>query len=343
MRMKTTGLLNDLRRDRRVDLLRRTVQSLFGLFCLYAGFRFYLYYLWASGHSDTYVPRPPSVEAFLPIGALVNLKRLVLTGQFDPIHPAGLTIFIAALVIGLLLRKGFCGWICPVGFASNLAESAGRKAGILVRLPAWLDYPLLSLKYLLLFFFGYLILLKMDLAAIEDFNRSTYNLVVDAKMLYFFLAPSTLSLGVMLFLVAVSFVVRNFWCRYLCPYGALLGLLAFCSPLAVRRKAQNCIDCGRCDRVCPGSIRVSHKETVRTPECIGCGECVSTCPARDCLALGSPVRRRVPLLLLPVAVLAVFFTFYAWAVLTGHWHSALPPELMRQIYSSIDLQQLAHP
>ena len=90
-------------------------------------------YLWASSQSDIYVPRPPSVEAFLPISALVNLKRLVLTGQFDTIHPAGLTIFMAALVIGLLLRKGFCGWICPVGFASNLAEAFSRRFKLLAQ------------------------------------------------------------------------------------------------------------------------------------------------------------------------------------------------------------------
>jgi len=340
---RTISLFDSLKRDKRINVLRRTVQAGFALFCLYAGYRFYLFYLWASGRSDIYVPRPPSVEAFLPISALVNLKRLVMTGSFDDIHPAGLTIFMAALLIGLLLRKGFCGWICPVGFASNLAESACRKLKLLQKSPAWLDYPLLSLKYLLLFFFSYLILLQMDLASIEAFNKSTYNLVVDAKMMFFFLAPSTLSLWVLIFLVVISFFLRNFWCRYLCPYGALLGLLAIGSPLKIRRKEENCIDCKKCDRICPGSIRVSAKKNVRSPECIGCGECVSACPAKDCLSLTAPGPRKLPLVILPAAVLAVFFLFYGWAVVTGHWHSEISPETMREVYSTIDLQELAHP
>lgn len=340
---KATSFFRSLLRDKRIHLLRRTVQGAFALFCLYTGYRFYQFYLWASSQSTTYVARPPSVEAFLPIGALVNLKRLILTGKYDIVHPAGLTIFVAFLCIGLLLRKGFCGWICPVGFASNLAESIGRKFSIIFRPPAWLDYPLLSLKYILLFFFCYLILLKMDLASIESFNQSTYNMVVDAKMLFFFLKPSDLSLWILLFLVTASFFSRNFWCRYFCPYGALLGILAFFSPLQVRRKEENCIDCKKCDQTCPGAIRVSQKATVRSPECVGCGECVSTCPAKDCLTLSAPGRRRIRLLALPALILGIFFLFYLWAILSGHWHSEISPETMKQIYSSIKLNELAHP
>ena len=340
--MSSQSLIADLRRDRRIHVLRRTVQAGFALFCLYGGLRFYQFYLWAAGKSETYVPRPPSVEAFLPIGALVNLKRLLLTGQFDSIHPAGLTIFLAALLIALTLRKGFCGWICPVGFASNLAASAGRTMKLLLTPPVWLDWLLLAPKYVLLLFFSYLILLQMDLAAIEAFNATAYNLVVDAKMLFFFLAPSTLSLWIMILLVVLSFFLRNFWCRSLCPYGALLGILALASPLRVRREEKNCISCCKCDRVCPGAIRVSTKTNVRSPECVGCGECVSVCPAKECLSLSDPGHRKLPLLILPVAVLTLFFLFYAWAQLTGHWQSQVPLADMKRAYSS-GLDQLGHP
>ncbi len=341
--MKTQeSLIQALGRDKRIHVLRRTVQGAFALFCLFAGYRFYHFYLWASGQSETYVPRPPSVEAFLPISGLVNFKRLILTGTFDTIHPAALTIFMAALTLGLLMRKGFCGWICPVGFASNLAEAFSRKFKLLLTPPAWIDYPLLTLKYLLLFFFSYLILLKMDIAAIESFNQTMYNLVVDAKMLFFFLAPSTLSMWILIFLVAASFFLRNFWCRYLCPYGALLGILALVGPLTIHRREENCIDYKKCDRICPGSIKVSARKTVRTPECVGCGECVSACPASECLELHGPIRKKLPLLVLPLGVLTIFFLFYGWAVMTGHWYSEVPLEVFKKAYS-IGIDKFGHP
>jgi polyferredoxin len=182
----------------------------------------------------------------------------------------------------------------------------------------------------------------MDLAAIEGFNNSTYNLVVDAKMLFFFLSPSTLSLWILICLVVLSFFLRNFWCRSLCPYGALLGILALASPVRVRREEQNCIACNRCDRVCPGAVRVSRQTTVYSPECIGCGECVSVCPAKNCLSLAAPGRRKLPLLILPAGVLTLFFLCYGWAVVTGHWHSKVPLAEMKKAYA-IDLVQVGHP
>lgn len=275
--------------------LRKLIQGGFIIFCLWMGYRFYLFYLWAIGKSEIYVPRPPSVEGFLPISALMGLKRFVLTGNYDVIHPAGLTIFIAALAIAFLLRKGFCGWICPVGFVSNLAELAGKKIKSLFRTPVWIDYPLISLKYILLGFFCYLILWKMGIKALEGFIQTPYNMAADAKMLLFFLDPTKLSLWILASLVIISFFQRNFWCRYLCPYGALLGILAIASPFQVKRDKTTCIDCQKCDKICPSAIRVSSKNSVRTPECIGCLECLAVCPQKDCLTLTAlPGQKKFP-------------------------------------------------
>jgi polyferredoxin len=315
-----------------IATLRTWVQAGFAVFCLFAGYQFYHFYLWAMEKSEVYVARPPSVEGFLPISALLGLKRFVATGRYDEVHPAGLTIFLSALIIGLLLRKGFCGWICPVGFASNLIERAGKKIRFVHHLPWWLDYPLLSLKYLLLAFFLYLILWQMNIGQIEAFIHSPYNIVVDGKMLLFFLEPSKLMVQVIILLVLLSFVLRNFWCRYLCPYGALLGLLSLFSPTQVKRHEELCIDCRKCNKVCPASIRISRKRGVRDAECIGCVECVEVCPQKDCLSLAFLNAKRTPIHLLPAAVLLVFLVFWVVAVYTGHWHTSISPEAARRIY-----------
>lgn len=321
-------------RTLKIARIRTCIQAGFAAFCLYVGYRFYCFYLWALDRSAAYVHRPPSVEAFLPISAFLGLKRLILTGHWDRVHPAGLVLFLAAIFIAFAFRKGFCGWICPVGFVSNLIEKIAGPIRFRNFLPKILDYPLLSLKYLLLAFFAYVIVLKMDLTSIEAFLNSPYNLVVDAKMLQFFLQPGTLFLSVIAFLFLVSVVIRNFWCRYLCPYGALLGLLAMLGPVQVKRKASRCIDCKKCENTCPASLRVSAAATVRQPECVGCMECVDVCPQEDCLSLRSFRGRKFPILAIPAAVLAIFGLFYITAVLTGHWDTNIPPETMKHLYQS---------
>lgn len=312
--------------------LRLLVQSVFLLLCLYSGYRFYQFYLWAIGASETFVPRPPAIEGFLPISGLVSLKRFFLTGAYDRIHPAALTVFIAALLSAIFFRKGFCGWICPVGFVSHLIERVARRLKLLWQPPHWFDYPLLSLKYLLLAFFAWLILAKMDLAAIDSFSRDPYNLVVDARMLLFFISPTATTIWVLSILVIGSFFLRNFWCRYLCPYGALMGMLAWFGPSRLIRDEQSCIRCKKCEKVCPGSIRVAEQSVITSPECLGCLECVAACPVDNCLQVSTYLRRKVPTWVLPLGVLGVFCTIWAVAHVTGHWHSDIPLEVFRDYY-----------
>lgn len=134
--------------------------------------------------------RPPGVEAFLPISAAISLKYGVVAGEFNRIHPAGLLIFLTVLSTGLLFKRGFCSWVCPVSLLSEFLNSVHRRLfrGNRRR-PRWLDYPLHSLKYMLLGFFFWVIAVAMAAAALEQFIYSQYNRVADIKMLHFF--PAT--------------------------------------------------------------------------------------------------------------------------------------------------------
>ncbi len=327
---------------KKIARLRLISQTIFASFCIVAGLQFYYFYLWAINGSGPALQRPAAVEAFLPIGALVSLKRLILSGEYDTIHPAGLTIFLAALFLGLFLRKGFCGWICPIGFGSNLAEKIGKKLHILIRhLPLWINLPLLSIKYILLGFFAWLILWKMNLRELTAFHFSPYNMISDAKMLHFFLEPSMLAGSIMLGLVTLSFIVKNIWCRYLCPYGGLLGLLALFSPFQIKRDQLICIDCKKCEAVCPASIKITAGNTVRNCECIGCLECLPVCPQKQCLQLTLPGKITIAPLVLPALIIGSFLIFWLLARLTGHWQSQVQPETFRHYYQQV--LSIGHP
>lgn len=322
---------------RLLPTLRWAVQGAYLLFFALVGIEFHSFYRQIVSGGPVTAYRPAAVEGFLPISALVGLKRFLLTGHYDDVHPAGLTILIAAILSSLLARKVFCSWACPVGGISRALEWVGRntlwrrqkRTTIINR---WVDRLLISLKYLLLAFFAWAILWNMDGEAIRQFQNTPYNYAADAKMLLFFTDISRTAAAALVLLVLLSIVIRHFWCRYLCPYGALLGLVSWISPLRVVRDGESCIDCRACTRACPVEIRVHRKTSVWTPECTGCMTCVASCPVRDCLTVTRRGAHSLSPYLIPAVGLGTIYLLWGAARLTGHWHTSLPLSTLSEVY-----------
>ena len=177
------------------QFLRSIVQYTFVLLCVWIGIEFYFFVKWGqSAGVESFHQRPPGVEGFLPIGALISLKYWIQTGIVNNVHPSGLFILLAIIVISFFLKKAFCSWFCPVGTLSESLWMLGKKMfGRNIRVPRWLDYPLRSLKYLLMFFFVVSIA-SMDVPVLKDFIYSPYNKVADIKMYLFFANISSFAL-----------------------------------------------------------------------------------------------------------------------------------------------------
>lgn len=312
-------------------VFQRLIQSAFLIFCLHSGWKFYLYVQWMTGQSEIPMPRPASVEAFLPIAALMGIRRLLESGEWDMVHPAGLAIFLAALGMALLLRKGFCGYVCPVGFVSGLLNRLGGRLKLSKVPGPRVDIMLSAPKYVLLAFFLYTVFVGMDLRAVEQFASNPYNFVADARMLTFFLDPSALTLMILAVLAAFGVFLRSAWCRYLCPYGALLGLLSWASPLRIRRDTDACVQCGRCSTSCPGGIPVHLRGDVRSPECVGCMRCQSVCPVPGCVTL-RVADRSVPFWSIGLGCVFLLLAVWLLADSQGLWHQNLPENMLRMLY-----------
>jgi polyferredoxin len=326
--------------------LRALVQGAFVLFFLLVGVEFHAFYAQMVSGGAVTAHRPAALEGFLPISALMSLKVLLLTGEYDAVHPAGLTILLAALLSAFLARKVLCSWVCPVGGISRALAWAGektlwRRSDSEVLVPQRLDRALLSVKYLLLGFFLYAIAWKMDPMAIHAFQRGAYNYAADAKMLLFFTEMSRTTAVTLAVLVLLSVAVKNFWCRYLCPYGALLGLASWISPQRVVRDPVACIDCRACTRACPVEIRVHEKPSVWTPECTGCMTCVSSCPVPDCLTVTRRGRASWSPWLIPLLGLGTIFLLWGIARITGRWNGDVPHSLLADAYRQA--RELVHP
>ena len=327
--------------------LRRGFQFLFLAWNVYLGG---LFYLWVrgieSGQQTAGLTRPAGVEGWLPIAGLMNLKYLLVSGRVPRIHPAAMFLLLTFLSISFLFRKAFCSWLCPIGTLSENLWRAGRKlAGRNCSLPRWLDIPMRGLKYLLLAFFIWAIT-SMSAGAIEGFMQSPYGLIADVKMLNFFRHLGETAAIVLAALIIASLFIQNFWCRYLCPYGALLGLVSVLSPTRIRRDASACIDCGKCALACPSSLPVDKLLSVRSAECTGCMECVAVCPAQDALWAGLPglhgrSKPRFPAWALAAGIALLFFGIIGYAKITRSWISDIPAQVYTSLVPRAD--QASHP
>jgi polyferredoxin len=261
----------------------------------------------------------------------------------------------AFLLSSLLLKKAFCSWLCPVGTTSEYLWKLGRKIFHRnVTVPRWLDIPLRSLKYLLMGFFLFIVI-SMSAEALNDFMLSPFGIIADVKMLNFFRNIGMIGAAVLVSLVLLSIVIQNFWCRFLCPYGALMGIVATLSPVRIRRDSVACIDCGKCTKACPASLPVDHLIQIHSLECTSCMECVAVCPAEQALQLSLPPRQESEItgttpistavrwefrVVRPEAVAAVlaviFFMLIGLARATGHWQTQIPQDVYRQMVPHAD-------
>lgn len=322
--------------------IRHTVQIAFMLLNVFLGVQFYRWVrFYETGAVGSPVSRPAGVEGYLPIAGLMNLKAAILTGEIPKIHPAGMFLIVAFLAISFVFRKTFCSWLCPVGTLSEYLWKLGRKLlGRNLHVPRWLDIGLRSLKYLLLAFFLWAVY-SMAPPDIHAFLESPYGLIADVKMLNFFRFLGETGLIVVGVLMLLSVVIQNFWCRYLCPYGALMGLASMFSPLRIRRNPDTCIDCAKCAKACPSQLPVDQLITIKSAECTACMECVAVCPAEQALVFAAPKKKIVPAWAVAAGIAIIFFGTVGYAKTTHRWNSDISSQVYKYLVPNAD--QASHP
>jgi len=234
-------------------------------------------------------------DAFCPFGGVETLLPMILRGEtLRSTNLLNFALLIGVIGVSLLAGRAFCGWLCPLGaLQDGLAWVARRLSGekrhirgkksparFPVQLPARLDRPLRYAKYL--------VLIGIAWASLTALYPPLHDLC-PVRAVFSFRLVTPLLWSVLLTFVVTSLLVERFWCKYLCPLGALLAIANKFAPLRPVVDPARCNKCGRCDVECPMGIVDVHASTGNA-ECIRCLECLETCARQETvtLTLGKP-------------------------------------------------------
>lgn len=225
---------------------------------------------------------------FLPsiyIGTLSGIQQIYLAMIHQSFSASLLPqiVEVAAVIAAtIIFGRFFCGWMCGFGAFTDFIYLIFRKLfphkpKISEKTDAWMKY----IKY------GILLVLAV---AVWTFNAALFStanpwdvfgmLVTVGKAPDFSYVLTNLTVGFIIFLAiaAISAVYERFFCRYLCPLGAVFSLISKLRIAKIKKPSAQCGSCKMCTNRCAMGIPLYKMESVRSGECINCMKCVTSCP-----------------------------------------------------------------
>jgi len=225
---------------------------------------------------------PNTCEYYCPFGGLVALYPLARYKSYAcALTEFNVALLISTLVLTIMSKKSFCGWVCPLGTLQEWLGRLGRRVfGRHFHLPRRADGVLMNLRYVVLI-----------AVPVLTFTVWKFDLGFRAYDPFYILfswgdhGTAALSFLVVIGVLGAALFVPLLWCRYLCPMGAALDPLSRFGALRVRRDSEKCTSCGACDKACLHAIPVSQVDEVTARNCTNCLECIEECPVEGALEL----------------------------------------------------------
>ena len=221
------------------------------------------------------------ISAFSSI-KIVYMALINGTFDFSALLPE-LAIIFAVIPVTILMGRFFCGFVCSFGALGDLVWFVSRKIRKKpVIIPEKADRVLKLLKYALLIFIVVFIWTLGSVSFDNSLNPwNTFGMLASFSGWPAFSALLTVGALLLLLIMAGSFFIERFFCRYLCPLGAIFAVLSRLRIFKVKKPQEGCKTCRVCTNGCAMGIPMYKYDKISSGECIDCFECISDCPRKN--------------------------------------------------------------
>src|SRR5574344_2257177 len=213
--------------------------------------------------------------------AFLEIKVLfvdILTANFASII-GDTSLIIVLLLSTILFGRFFCGWMCMFGTYNDIVNLIGKKVfKIQYKINPKVDSYLKYLKYVVLIFITCFI--WTSLVTIPS-GSSPWDALMQLTNPTYAFNNYLIGLIILVFITIGDLFVERFFCRYLCPLGAIFSIVSKGRILNIKKEKSVCGPCKACTNKCAMGINIDAVNLVRSGECINCLNCTSICPKNN--------------------------------------------------------------
>ncbi|MBD7910729.1 FMN-binding protein [Clostridium cibarium] len=237
-----------------------------------------------------------------------KIYQMIIDGNFHFIQAfPGLLEFVSAIIATMLLGRFFCGWFCAFGTFNDWIHLLSKNVfKINFKVNKKVDSILKYMKYVVL-----LMLIIVSWTITSNIFNNTSPWDAFAQITDFSYVITNLTIGfILLILITIgAFFVERFFCRYLCPLGAIFSIVSKISIFKINKPNDKCGKCRICTSNCSMGLPLYKMNYVRGGECINCLKCLEVCPRKN--THGNIVNQDINPALASSVAIATFAGVYA--------------------------------
>lgn len=231
-----------------------------------------------------------SAHGFCPYSSICFGAMFLKPGFTKLLYPISVILGLLIAFTAMFWGRRFCGYICPFGTLQEIIADLNpfTKKRKEQQIPYWLHKILNIGKYLILFI------------TVMAVFRSTQYVYMKFCPVLAVSHPQNItiySIATLFIIFIIGFFINRFWCRYLCPYAALMNVFQYIGRLLhirsnrIHASEDNCIDCRLCSKSCPMQIEIHREKRVENVNCIFCLKCVQSCPVENGIVIDSKKKK----------------------------------------------------